>query len=112
MQRRLQILMVSFGLLAALPLYASGLPSGQIATIEASSWSDRNDPAPEYRITQSDGVSLSQAVEQVRRQYKGRIVSAETRRSGKREVHHIKVLTEGGKVKTVQVRGRRLDPKG
>jgi len=112
MRHRLQILMVSFGLLTALPLYALDLPSGQIATIEAPSLSDRTDPLAEYRMTQSDGLSLSQAVAQVRRQYKGRIVSAETRRSGKREVHHIKVLTEGGKVKTVKIQGRRLDPKG
>lgn len=112
MRRRLQILTVLCGMLAALPLYAGGLPSGQIGTIEAPALSASMEWVPEYRRTQSDGVSLSQAVEQVRRQYNGRIVSAETRRSGKREVHHIKVLTEDGKVKTVKVQGRRLDPKG
>jgi hypothetical protein len=48
-------------------------------------------------------------VEQVRRQYKGQIVSAETRVRGKQEIHIIKVLTEDGKVKTVQVPGRRLN---
>jgi uncharacterized membrane protein YkoI len=53
-------------------------------------------------------MTLDQAVEQVRRQYNGRIVSAETRVSGNREVHHIKVLTEDGKVKTVTVPGRTL----
>ena len=57
-------------------------------------------------VAQSDGPSLGEAVEQVRRQYNGRIVSAETRIRGKREVHYIKVLTEDGKVKTVQVQGR------
>jgi len=49
---------------------------------------------------------LNEAVEQVRRQYNGRIVSAETRISGNREVHYIKVLTEDGKVKTVRIPGR------
>jgi hypothetical protein len=44
-------------------------------------------------------------VERVRRQYNGRIVSAETRVSGNREVHYIKVLTDDGKVKTVTVPG-------
>lgn len=56
-------------------------------------------------IAQSGCKSLNQAVEQVRRQYGGRIVSAETRTSGNRETHHIKVLTDDGKVKTVKVPG-------
>lgn len=63
-------------------------------------------------VAQSDGMSLNEAVEQVRRQYNGRIVSAETRRSGNREVHHIKVLTEDGKVKTVKIPGRTLRNQG
>jgi len=71
------------------------------------------EPAPaRIHLAQSDGPSLSEAVEQVRRQYNGRIVSAETKRSGNREVHHIKVLTEDGKVKTVKVQGRTLGNKG
>lgn len=58
---------------------------------------------------QNRGMTLSQAVEQVRRQYNGQIVSAETRVSGNRETHIIKVLTKDGKVKTVRVPGRRLN---
>ena len=57
-------------------------------------------------LAQQDGPSLSEAVEQVRRQYRGRIVSATTRMRGNREMHIIKVLTEDGKVKTVRVAGR------
>lgn len=57
-------------------------------------------------VAQSGGLTLNQAVEQVRRQYGGRIVSADTRMEGNREMHHIKVLTEDGKVKTVKVPGR------
>jgi uncharacterized membrane protein YkoI len=53
------------------------------------------------------GKSLSEAVEQVRRQTNGRILSAQTKVNGNREVHHIKVLTEDGKVKTVKVQGRK-----
>lgn len=60
-------------------------------------------------VLQSGGPSLSEAVEQVRRQYGGRIISAETRRRSNREVHHIKVLTRENKVKTVKVNGRRLN---
>jgi uncharacterized membrane protein YkoI len=61
------------------------------------------------RVAQSnDGTTLSQAVEQVRSQTGGRILSAETKVQGNREVHHIKVLTKDGKVKTHKVQGRRL----
>ena len=67
-----------------------------------------------YRLTgivvaQRNCLTLGEAVEQVRRQYNGRIVSAETRRSGNREVHNIKVLTEDGKVKTVRINGCSVD---
>ena len=68
--------------------------------------------APEIPVLdafQGGGMTLSQAVEQVRRQYGGQIVSAETRVSGNRETHIIKVLTQDGKVKTVRVPGRRLN---
>jgi uncharacterized membrane protein YkoI len=57
-------------------------------------------------IGQNDGPSLNEAIEQVKRQYNGRIVSAETRMNGNREVHYIKVLTSDGKVKTVKIPGR------
>ena len=58
------------------------------------------------QTAQNNGMSLSDAVEQVRRQTDGRIISAETRTSNGREVHHIKVLTKDGKVKTHKIQGR------
>ena len=61
--------------------------------------------APVIVIAQANCKSLSEAVEQVRRQTGGRILSAETKISGNREVHHIKVLTKDGKVKTQKVQG-------
>jgi hypothetical protein len=64
------------------------------------------------RLAQDDGPTLSDAVERVRRQYNGRIVSAETKRRGNREVHVIKVLTEDGKVKTVTIQGRTVGSRG
>jgi hypothetical protein len=61
------------------------------------------------RLAQNnDGKTLSQAVEQVRTQTGGRILSAETKVQGNREVHHIKVLSKDGKVKTHKIQGRRL----
>lgn len=64
-----------------------------------------------FMLAQSSGLSLGEAVEQVRRQYNGRIVSAETRMSGNRETHVIKVLTDDGKVKTVRIPGRSREPR-
>ena len=58
------------------------------------------------QTAQNNGMSLSDAVEQVRRQTDGRIISAETRTSNGREVHYIKVLTKDGKVKTHKIQGR------
>jgi uncharacterized membrane protein YkoI len=63
--------------------------------------------AQAYRISQSNGMSLSEAIESVRSRTGGKVVSAETRVQGGREVHHIKVLTKDGKVKTHKVNGRR-----
>jgi uncharacterized membrane protein YkoI len=71
-------------------------------------YQDRDRGRPDFSVSQNKGgKSLSEAVEQVRRKTNGRILSAETRVKGNREVHHIKVLTEDGKVKTHKVQGRR-----
>lgn len=60
-----------------------------------------------FFVVQEDGLTLNEAVEMVRRRCNNcRIVSAETRRNGNREVHIIKVLTEDGKVRTERVPGR------
>ena len=59
-------------------------------------------------VLAQNGPSLSEAVERVRRQYRGRIVSAETQTRRGREVHVIKVLTDDGKVKTVRIPGRSI----
>ncbi len=58
-------------------------------------------------FAQNDGMSLSEAVESVRRQTDGRIISAETKNQNGREVHYIKVLTKDGKVKTHRIQGRK-----
>jgi len=61
----------------------------------------------DYRIAQNgNGMSLSQAIESVRRQTGGQIVSATTKVKNGRETHHIKVLTKDGKVRTFRFPGR------
>ncbi len=62
---------------------------------------------PQLEVAQNNGMTLSEAIESVRRRTGGRVVSAETRIQNGREVHHIKVLTEDGKVRTHKVNGRR-----
>jgi len=62
----------------------------------------------DIQIAQNNGgKTLAEAVDQVRKQTNGQILSAETRVSGNREVHYIKVLTKDGKVKTHKIQGRR-----
>ena len=67
----------------------------------------RQEAVVELAAAKDDGMSLAEAIESVRSRTGGRVVSAETRVEGGREVHHIKVLTKDGKVKTHKVNGRR-----
>lgn len=89
---RLILTILAFSLLAAAPVTAEAF--------------DLNDV---LQLADNDGMTLSEAVESVRRSTDGRIVSAETRTKNGNEVHHIKVLTKDGKVKTYTVQGRKSD---
>jgi hypothetical protein len=61
---------------------------------------------PGVRIAQGGCMTLDQAIESVRRRGNvERILSAETKREGNREVHQIRYLTKDGKVKTAQING-------
>ena len=58
------------------------------------------------RTVQGGCMTLSQAVESVRRRGDvERIISADTKRSGGRETHHIRYMTKNGTVKTAKIRG-------
>lgn len=62
---------------------------------------------PDIVTTQGGGMTLDQAVESVRRRGDvERILSAETKRNGDREVHHIRYLTKNGTVKTAKIPGK------
>ncbi len=61
---------------------------------------DRGVESTPYSVTQRGCMSLSQAVDSVRRRGNvERVISAETRG----DTHHIKVLTKDGKVRTHKV---------
>ena len=49
------------------------------------------------------GISLDEAVSQARRQYQGKVLSAETIRVDGRKVYRIKILTKDGRVKRTQI---------
>ncbi|HNP35569.1 MAG TPA: hypothetical protein PKK10_06935 [Woeseiaceae bacterium] len=65
------------------------------------------DAHAEFELTRDDGMTLSEAVDSVRRRGNvERIISAETRVSGGREVHVIRFMTRDGKVKTEKIAGQ------
>ncbi len=93
----LSLLTAAGGAAAMQSTPGSGLENGALLRSERT----------ELDANQRGCMTLSQAVEQVKRQYKGRIVSAKTVMRGNQEVHEIKVLLDDGKVKTVRVPGCR-----
>ena len=66
---------------------------------------------PHMLIAQRDhagngGISLNEAVMQARQQNKGKVLSAETIRIDGRNVHHITILTQDGRVKRSRIDAR------
>ena len=54
-----------------------------------------------------DGLSLEQAVKQVKQRNNGRVLSATTRRDNdQRSTHNVRILTPRGQVKRYQINGR------
>jgi len=63
--------------------------------------------AADIRVAQGGGMTLDQAIESVRRRGDvDKILSAQTKREGDRDVHHIRYLTKNGTVKTARINGR------
>ena len=101
---RILLTLITATLLVAQSAPALALSRTTDAVAGVASWGPVTDTAPR----QSGCPSLNQAVERVRRQYNGRIVSAETQVPRGVQTHVIKVLTSDGKVKTVRIRGCRV----
>jgi len=98
--------MLLIGVLATLPVPVQAFEIEQTLRELSSNFHDCDQQ--HYQIAQKgDGMSLAEAIASVRRKTNGRIVSAETKVSGGREVHYIKVLTKDGKVRTHKVPGRK-----
>lgn len=103
---------LNYLLLAVLLAIGAGLPLRAEALLRVEPLV----PAPmatadvPHQTVQGGGMTLSEAVESVRNQANvERVISAETRISGGREVHLVRVMTRDGKVKTVKVPGRKLE---
>ena len=60
-------------------------------------------PAALLQLAQNYGVTLEEAVRQVRERTGGRILAAETVREDGRAVHRIRVLVDQGRVKTFRI---------
>jgi uncharacterized membrane protein YkoI len=55
-------------------------------------------------LTQADRrTSLEDAVSEARDRYPGRVISAETRRNNGHESHNIRILTDDGRVKRLNI---------
>ena len=104
--RSLTTLLLLAGLLGTASAHAGKIDLGELLRqVDEIAVSDSKD-RPELVIAQRGGLSLSEAIELVKRQTKGRIVDARTKVKGGCETHYIKVLTEDGKVRTRTVQGR------
>lgn len=88
------VLLLAAGAAQAMPAATAGDGAGRVAGAG---------PAVPVGASVRNCISLEQAVRRVRKQYGGRIISAETRGSGDRRVHVIKVLTDDGTVRTVRI---------
>ncbi len=62
-------------------------------------------------VAVANAMSLSDAVNKVRRETGGKVLSARTEIRSDREVHIVKVLTQDGRVRTVRVNGDRVKKK-
>ena len=102
---RIALTLLLLAAAAVLPLPASAFDLEETLKAEHVQYVGQ----PLMLIAQDDGMSLSQATSEVRRRLKpgDRIINAETRVQGGREVHIIKVLTKDQKVKTHRFNGRR-----
>jgi uncharacterized membrane protein YkoI len=106
---RIALTLLALAAVVAWPPQASGWPADAgVFDLEAELRAQhvQYDGEQILQVTQ-DGMSLSQAIESVRKRTGGKVLSAETKVQGDREVHHIKVLTKDGKVRTHKVNGRR-----
>ncbi len=100
---RLALLLLTLAAAALLPLRADAFDLEDVLKRQHVQYQAE----PQLEVAQNNGMTLSEAIESVRRRTGGRVVSAETRVQNGREVHHIKVLTKDGKVRTHKVNGRR-----
>lgn len=99
---RLVLTIASLAALAFLPGHASAYSLEDELKMQHPQYQGEHG----LQALQGGGMSLSEAIEMVRRRTGGQIISAETKIQGGREVHHIKVLKDG-KVKTHKVNGRK-----
>ncbi len=60
-------------------------------------------PMAQHGHSGNEGISLDEAVQRARQQYRGKILSAETVRVDGRKVYRIKILTKDGRVERMHI---------
>lgn len=73
------------------------------ATPQANSWQKPLISSSYIQLAQSGGKTLNEAVESVKQQTGGRILSAKTVNKNGQRIHKIKVLLPSGKVRIFQI---------
>ena len=63
-------------------------------------------PMAQHGHSGNEGISLDEAVQRARQQYRGKVLSAETDRVDGRKVHRIKILTKEGWVERMHIDAR------
>ena len=110
MKSLLKILLIALAVCTAPAALAGKFDLGDLlGQVEGGAVADGKD-GRNLMIAQSNGPTLSEAVEMVKRQCKCQIIHAETRTSGGREVHHIRFMTKDGTVKERAIQGRSRQP--
>lgn len=78
------------------------------AATRVDSFPTQDAEVPRYEASQQGGMTLEEAINWIRNQGNvARILQAETRVSGGREVHYIRVLTKDGVIRTYEIPGRK-----
>ncbi len=86
-------------------LFAAGYGQAQMNGPGVQMFGDVVAPEIQSARVQQSKISLDEAVSIARTRYGGKVIGAQTRRNKGRAVHHVKLLSDSGQVRTVKIDG-------
>jgi uncharacterized membrane protein YkoI len=86
-------------------LLVAGHALAQVNAHDVQKFGDVVAPETQTARAQQSKVSLDEAVSIARSRYGGKVISAQTQRRKGRAVHHVKLLSDSGQVRTVKIDG-------